>query len=303
MDSEVRLPEAEWDRVGMPNVAPARWGRLSRRQCLKLALGVGVAAPLAELGDSWWQTYQIRVTRHTLAVPRVPEPFVGLTVALLTDLHHGAFVSLDYVREIVALTNSLAPDVIALAGDYTYKESRYIAPCFEVLAGLRAPYGVFGVLGNHDHYQGARTTRRALSAAGIVDLTNSGHWLEAGQRRFRIAGVGDLWKGRQDLQAALGDTRPEESCLLLSHNPDYAETITDQRVGLVLSGHTHGGQIVLPWIGALHVPSHYGLKYLQGLVRAPVTQVFVSRGLGTVSVPLRVRCPPEINLLTLTDWP
>jgi predicted MPP superfamily phosphohydrolase len=98
----------------------------------------------------------------------------------------------------------------------------------------------------------------------------------------------------------LGNASLADACLLLCHNPDYVETLTDRRVGLVLSGHMHGGQIVVPGFGP-RIPSMYGLKYLEGLVRAPITQVFVSRGLGTVVAPLRFRCRPEINLLTLAS--
>jgi hypothetical protein len=112
--------------------------------------------------------------------------------------------------------------------------------------------------------------------------------------------VDDLWLGAPDLAAALGDCRPADACLLVSHNPDFAETLTDPRVGLVLSGHTHGGQVVFPGAGAPFVPSRYGRKYLHGLVRAPETLVYVSRGLGTSGAPVRFCSRPEINLLTLT---
>src|SRR5262249_30994997 len=108
-----------------------------------------------------------------------------------------------------------------------------------------------------------------------------------------------LWEGKQDLRAALGDATPDDCCLLLSHNPDYVETLRDRRVGLVLSGHMHGGQIVVPGLGYHRLPSKYGTQYLQGLIRPPYPQVYVSRGLGTTGLPFRFRCRPEINLLTL----
>jgi predicted MPP superfamily phosphohydrolase len=111
--------------------------------------------------------------------------------------------------------------------------------------------------------------------------------------------VGDYWRDVQDLDAALGNTRRDEAALLLSHNPDYVEKIHDPRVGLVLSGHTHGGQVRLPFIGAPVVPSRFGQKYVEGLVRGPVAQVFVTRGVGTISPPVRFNCPPEVALLTL----
>jgi predicted MPP superfamily phosphohydrolase len=243
----------------------------------------------------------VGVSCRRVAVPRLPEAFAGKTVALLTDLHHGPFNSLDFIRAIVARTNALRPDLIALAGDYIQNDPRpYLRPCFEALGGLAAPLGVYAVPGNHDHYWGSvRETRAAMCDHGIRDLTNAGCWVEQDGRRLRLAGVDDLWHGGPDLEAALADTTAADACLLLCHNPDFVETIRDPRVGLVLSGHLHGGQIRLPGLGAPWIPSRYGQKYLAGLVRTEWTQVFVSRGLGTVGLPLRLGSPPEINLLTL----
>lgn len=138
-----------------------------------------------------------------------------------------------------------------------------------------------------------------MQANEIVEMTNSGVWLERRGARLRLSGVGDFWEDVQDLDQALGDTEPSETAILLSHNPDFVENLTDRRVGLVLSGHTHGGQVVLPIVGAPRVPSSYGQKYLHGLVKTPHTQVFVTRGLGTVTLPVRFCCRPEVMLITL----
>ena len=138
-----------------------------------------------------------------------------------------------------------------------------------------------------------------MAAAGIAELYNSGTWLERAGARLRLAGVGDLWTDRQDLDAALADTRAQDASILLSHNPDYVEEISDSRVGLVVSGHTHGGQVVLPVVGAPRVPSEFGQKYLRGLVQGPQCRVFITRGLGTVTPPVRFCCRPEIALLTI----
>jgi predicted MPP superfamily phosphohydrolase len=157
------------------------------------------------------------------------------------------------------------------------------------------------VLGNHDNWDGRAESQAALAEAGITEVTNTGVWIERGGARLRVSGVGDLWTDRQDLGAALGDASDRDAVLLLAHNPDYVETLTDRRVGLVLSGHTHGGQIVLPRYGAPIVPSQYGQKYLQGLVQGPACRVFVTRGVGTVTPPVRFHCRPEVALLTLTS--
>jgi predicted MPP superfamily phosphohydrolase len=278
---------------------------MNRRTFLRWAAGTGLGAALAGVGYAWCEAGWLRVTRHVIPVPRLPRPFAGKTVALLADPHHGPFNSLRLVRAAVELTNALAPDLVALAGDYVQEGHgrAYAERCLEELGRLRAPLGVFAVPGNHDHNEGIEVIRGAIRANGITDVTNAGCWVDAGGCRLRVAGVDDLWHGRQDLAAALGDATGADACLLLSHNPDYAETLTDPRVGLVLSGHLHGGQVRLPGLGSPYLPSRYGTKYLHGLVRAPATQVFVSRGLGTVGLPLRFRCRPEVNLLTLAERP
>lgn len=160
------------------------------------------------------------------------------------------------------------------------------------------PLGVFGVLGEHDYWHGIEETKEGLAAAKIEELTNRGVWLTRGSDHLRLGGVDDLWSGQPDVAAALGDAKADDACLLMSHNPDLAEHLRDPRIGLILSGHTHGGQIVFP-TGAPFVPSRYGQKYLHGLVQAPDTLVYVSRGLGTSGVPVRFCSRPEINFITL----
>jgi predicted MPP superfamily phosphohydrolase len=274
---------------------------MNRRQFLKGMAATSLAVPLTGAIYGRAEAHWLTVTRHTLLVPNLPPSFVGKTIALLTDPHHGPFNSLSFLQSVVERTNALRPDLIALGGDFIQgREREYIAPALQVFGALRAPLGVFAVPGNHDHLRGNITAvRRAIGDNGLLDLTNSGRWIALDGDRLRIGGVDDLWHGEQDLDAALGDAGERDACILLSHNPDYAETLRDPRVGLMLSGHMHGGQIVLPGIANPWLPSSYGTKYLQGLVRAPRTQVFVSRGLGTVGLPFRFRCPPEINLLTL----
>jgi predicted MPP superfamily phosphohydrolase len=230
----------------------------------------------------------------------LPASFEGTTVAFLTDIHHGPFTNLDYVAAVTRTTLALQPDLIILGGDYSLRDGKYIRPCFDVLSALKAPLGVFGVLGNHDYWHGLAQTREGMKAAGVIELTNGGEWVTRGSDRFRLGGVDDLWTGRVDVKAALGYATRDDACLLISHNPDLAETLRDPRVGLMLSGHTHGGQVVFPTGGAPWIPSRYGQKYLHGLVEGPETRVYVSRGLGTSGVPIRIGSRPEINLITLT---
>lgn len=272
---------------------------MNRRTFLKAAFAAAVPAPLAAASYGMFEASWVQIERPTLPLPRLPKNFDGLRVAFLTDIHHGEFTSLDFVTSVVRTTLTLQPDLVLLGGDYSYRDAKYIRPCFEVLAALKAPLGVFGVLGNHDYRPGLEETRAGMKAAGIVELTNAGVWLERGTSRLRLGGVDDLWCGQPDVRPAMGDATANDAGLLVSHNPDFVETLRDGRVGLVLSGHTHGGQGVIPGYGAPIVPSRYGQKYLRGFVEAPATKVYVSRGLGTVTGPMRYNSRPELTLITL----
>jgi predicted MPP superfamily phosphohydrolase len=269
----------------------------------RLAIGAGGALGLGAAGYGYgrFESTWLSVVEATVSVPRLPPSFARLRVALLTDPHHGRFNSLEYIASAVELTLGLGPDLVLLGGDFAHGTHgrRYIAPCFEQLARLKAPLGSFAVPGNHDYYAGIDNTRRALSASPITDLTNRGVWLERGAERLRLCGVDDLICGHPRPDFAVGNAGPDDACLLLSHNPEVAETLTDPRVGLIFAGHMHGGQVVIPGIGYHFLPARYGDKYVAGLVQGPVASAYVSRGLGVIGLPIRFRCRPEINLLTL----
>ncbi len=270
---------------------------MNRRRWIK---GVAIASGLVGVTYPFLEAKWCRVTRVTVGLPNLGEPFHGTTIAFLADIHHGPFVPLSYVRDIVAMTNALNPDMILLGGDYCHTGPRFIAPALEELGKLKGPMGRFAVLGNHDHWDGLKESVDGLEAAGIPLLRNSGLWVERGSSKLRIGGVGDLWCDKQDIASALGDATTRDATIVLSHNPDVAETLKDTRVGLMLSGHNHGGQVVMPVIGSPWVSSAYGQKYIQGLVRGPACNVYITRGVGTVGPPGRMNCRPEIVLFTLT---
>ncbi len=279
--------------------APAGPG-MNRREFLgrlfKTALTAGMSGGALGLSAAYCCT----VNRQDVTLAGLSPAFEGFRIALLSDFHHSPWISARYIREVVTLTNSLRPNLIALTGDFVDRGKEWVPGCMQELARLRAPSGVVAVLGNHDHYQRAEATvREGLARAGIGDLTNAGHSIYRGGESLRIAGTGDYWREKQRLDHPLHGIRRPQSVVLLQHNPDYAERLKDERVGLMLSGHTHGGQCVFPFIGAPVLPSRFGQKYASGLCQGPVTQVFVTRGVGTSWLPVRLGCPAEVALLTL----
>ncbi|MDI9582936.1 MAG: metallophosphoesterase [Acidobacteriota bacterium] len=280
---------------------PTGAGQMNRRGFLRQ---LGCAAGAFVLGgsviESLWEPDQLRVTRVSVAFANLPPSFEGLRIAQLTDVHHGPTVSLEFVQRAVEMANGLEPDLVALTGDYVYRGTEYIPPCMRVLGGLHAPLGVLAVLGNHDHWHGASLTREWMARVGIADLTNAAVPIRRGDGLLWVAGVGDLWEDTQRLDYALADAPANAPVLLLSHNPDYGELLTDRRVGLMLAGHTHGGQVNLPLFGPPILPLRYGRKYAVGLVRDDWKQAFVSRGVGTIIPAIRFRCRPEVALITLT---
>jgi predicted MPP superfamily phosphohydrolase len=215
------------------------------------------------------------------------------------------------VREIVEATNALKPDLILLTGDYVHRSPAYIDPVLRELSELRAKIGIVGVLGNHDWWESAPLSRDCFAKAGIPLIDNDrrfispDHQLTGDESRggLCIAGVGDYIEDRIRLDRALRDVPDDMPRLLMSHNPDVVEypplVAASTRIDLMLSGHTHGGQIRIPGIGTPIVPSRFGSKYASGLVQGPVCPIYISRGLGTTILPLRFRVPPEITVIEL----
>jgi uncharacterized protein len=280
-------------------------GMISRRGFLRRArlasVGLAGVAGLAT-GYGFWEAARLRVTRETVCLSNLPTAFVGKTIAVVADLHHGPFVSIDFIREAVQLTNSLEPDLIALVGDYAHKGTHtdvQLPPCLEALSGLRAPLGVFAVPGNHDMQRAGQVYHDEIARTPLTDLTNRNQRISAGNDHLWMAGVDDLWWGHPNLTDALAGIPSRGAVILLSHNPDFAEDDPNPRIDLILSGHTHGGQMYAPGLGCGWLPSKYGKKYRRGLVQGPASAVFVSRGIGEAGVPLRINVPPEVCLLTL----
>ncbi len=278
--------------------SPGQW---NRRDVLKASAASVTTIGLGVLGFGCAVRQSVEVSRIDVKLNDLPPGFDGLTIAQLTDIHHGLYTGLDYIHRRVEIVNSLQPDVIALTGDFTYGGKKYVGPCAEVLSGLRARVGVYAVLGNHDYYVGASSVATALKAAGCSLLIDGLDRLEFRGEKLWLAGTDDLYYGTTDIKKLLNDIPREVTRIVLAHNPDFIEEFAakDQRVDLMISGHTHGGQIRFPMAGAPHVSSAYGQQYIIGLNRKDNIQIYTSRGIGTVLLPTRVDCPPEIVLLTL----
>ncbi len=275
-----------------------------------LGVGGGAASAYATLVEPWL----LAVRRRRIAIRDLPGALEGLRLVQVSDTHFGSRVPSDLIREAVAQTVGLKPDLVLLTGDYIHHRADEVGPAAELLAPLvsAAPLGAIGVLGNHDWWGDGPGMRRALESVGVRMLDNRRMFLCARTRALLaneptgeslcIAGVGDLEEDAVDLRAALSGVRGSTPRLLLSHNPDVAEHPEfsrlcpggAHRVDLMLSGHTHGGQVNLPLVGPLVVPSRYGQKYAGGLVAGPAFPVLVSRGVGMSLIPVRINCPPEI---------
>lgn len=278
---------------------PARSHRPGRRGLVVLL----VAAATFLAGWAFWYEPASLVNDATsLSLPRWPPGAPELRVALLADLHVGSpWNDLDKLQRIVERTNAARPDLVLLLGDYvihgvvggSFVEPEPIA---EVLAGLSAPLGVFAVLGNHDWWYDARRVTAALQQHGIAVLEDEAVRLVHGAAAFWLMGLGDLWEGLHDIEAAMAHVTDDAPILAFTHNPDLFPRVPT-RVALTFAGHTHGGQVDLPLLGQLIVPATR--KYVEGHVVEGGRHLFVSPGLGTSILPVRFRVPPEISLVTI----
>ncbi len=271
--------------------------KLSRRTCLT-ALAAGGAlllgAPLAFLANGQHQCIErVRIP------PDADQPHPTITVAQLSDLHIAGRSDLPALARAVESVNALAPDVIALTGDYVWRKASALSLAIPLLAQLQAPLGVYAVLGNHDLWTDRDTVTSSLQEAGVQVLVNEGLPLAQGGASLYLAGLDDGMAGQPDLDRALARHDGRTPVVLLFHEPDLGhEAVSQGRVWLHLAGHSHGGQVRLRGRGALILPPH-AHRYDMGLYRVGPGWLYVNRGLGTTSVPVRLNCPPEITRLQL----
>lgn len=272
---------------------------ITRRQFIKLAVAAGMVglAGCSAYG-TFIEPYSYELTEREIFIPNLPASFDGFRIVQLSDMHHSRFVTLDEVRRAVELTQGAGGDLIVLTGDYTTYSRRFIEPCVELLRTLSAPFGVWAILGNHDHATDPRATTRALERAGIPVLSNRWTEIERGGEGLPLVGVDDWSWAALDWERAQRGLDARRASILLSHQPRVLDMQPAWKHSLILAGHTHGGQINLPLIGA---PVRFSeeFKYVSGLFRRADTQMFVTRGTGVVGLPIRIGAPPEISVLRL----
>jgi len=274
--------------------------KFSRRRFVKrmalagCSLGLGGTYYVAIYEPTW-----VEINRLTIPISTLPKSLDGLRIVQLSDLHHSRVVSRRYIHYCVKLANQLNPDLFLLTGDFVTNSARFAKPVAEELSKLQAPYGTFAVMGNHDYWANGILVQKALKEAGIRVLKNENIFLPIKDKGIWILGVDDLWAGEFNLDRTVSNTSIKDTRILLMHNPDSFAEAVKYNVDLILSGHTHGGQVALPVFGPLIVPSKYGKKYASGLFKQGKTLMYVSKGIGLISPPVRFGVRPEITQFTL----
>ena len=280
---------------------------LTRRQFFgltTLAAGGGLVAY-----SGVWDRHDLQVTERTIRLRGLPDTFHGLRIAQISDIHYDEFAEPYFVREVVRRVNALNPEIVLLTGDFVTggfvrnpAGARFAYPCAEVLGGIQCP-NRFASLGNHDVLVGWETVVDALKIHGIPTLVNSYLPFERNGSRLWFAGLRSSLEDVPDLDTAVPrQATSNEPIILLAHEPDYAREVVKRtpQVGLMLSGHTHGGQIRIPFIGT---PPQFrpagGRHFMEGHFNLGPMQLYVNRGIGTVKIPARFLCPPELTMITL----
>jgi predicted MPP superfamily phosphohydrolase len=229
----------------------------------------------------------------------IPQNFVGKRIVFLSDIHHDRFFTRERVANVVKEVNDLNPDVIILGGDYVFGDKKYIEPAFEELAKLKAKMGIYGVTGNHDDWESYSLTIKYMKKAGITALTDKAEWLTIGDERIKIAGIDWYYLHEPDITPLIEDTSVNDFVILVSHTPDFAENLKTDKIDLMLSGHTHGGEVTFFGLWAPYIPSDYGQKYRTGIIKTDKTTVLVSNGIGNTFLPIRFFARPQINIIDL----
>jgi predicted MPP superfamily phosphohydrolase len=284
---------------------------ISRRDFLRILKLAGLDLVLFTfLGGYYLKEYEpssLEVVDVKLKLPRLPKSFSGFRLAQISDLHFGGWMNTERLEEVFSAVSSLSPDLLAITGDLTLGHFRHsqaddrerYADLVRVLRAHSDERLTVGANGNHDYWVHPAVMQDIFQNGGVLALNNSVHQLKNGGESLYLAGVDDIWYGQDRLDLVQAQIPPDACAILLAHEPDFADTSAlDGRFDLQISGHSHGGQIVLPFIGPPVLP-RWGKKYSSGLYRVGDTFQYTNRGVGMIPPNIRLNCRPEITLFTL----
>ena len=250
--------------------------------------------------------YPVLIERHIvlfnhyqIPVPNLPEAFRGYRIAHLTDIHYGNFISLTFLKGVLARVNQLHADAICLTGDYAHHHNapKEVDAIWSLFSMLRAKDGIFAVLGNHDHWASETQSLKLLERSGF-SVRHTCTYVTRGNSRLAFGGAGDFYEDIPGIDTAFLHSDNSDCRILLAHNPDTVDLPFETLISLTLSGHTHGGQVRIPFFGPIRVPVR-NKRYVEGFIDTPQTGLFIARGIGGAVLPVRFDCYPEIAVLEL----
>lgn len=286
--------------------------KISRRKFLKTgALVVGAGAVATSVDGIVFEANDPVLVRLQVPIRNLPPALENFKIIQLSDFHYDPHFCVVPIRKAIAMSNALQPDLVLLTGDFMTipmwadfvpngkRDAAAAAePCAQLLSELRSTHGSVGILGNHDRDSDFGRVLHALRSSGIIALQNGNTHIEQDGARLWLCGVDDVIEGKPDMQATMRGVPENETTILLAHEPDFADDVKKLPIDLQLSGHSHGGQIRIPLIGAPILPS-LAHKYPRGFHRFGRMSLYTNVGLGTIRVPMRFDCPPEVTLITL----
>ena len=288
---------------------PRNHRQFSRRDFLKLLkaatlelglLGIGGATYGFGIEPNW-----LHVERVHVKLRRLAPAFHGVRIAQVSDIHIGGWMNAERLQPVVEAVRIEQPDLLLITGDFLIghifdtTSEQHLQELINLFSPLRKSIPSFAVLGNHDYWTNPHAVREMLQSSGIMDLTNSIFTVARGSANLHLCGVDDIWEGDVRLEEVVEKLKDDSSAILLAHEPDYADTSAKTgRFDLQVSGHSHGGQVVIPFYGAPILP-YLGQKYPSGLYRVGDMLQYTNRGVGMLDPPVRVNCPPEITIFTL----
>jgi predicted MPP superfamily phosphohydrolase len=283
--------------------------RLTRRDFLKLLKAAAIELALLAVGGSSYgflvEPGQIKIESVRLKLGRLTQAFHGIRIVQISDIHMGGWMNAGRFQQVIDLVLAQNPDVLLLTGDFLIGRKfdsgseQDLQDLIKILSPLTSSIPSFAVLGNHDYWTNPEAVREMLKVSGIVELTNSIFTLTRGNDHLHLCGVDDVWEGDVRLDIVLNQLPNNDAAILLAHEPDFADaSAATNRFDLQVSGHSHGGQVVIPFVGPPILP-YLGSKYPSGLYHIGNMIQYTNRGVGTGRVPIRINCPPEITLFTL----